>query len=122
MGNLVAVKVKQKSLLLMEKFKETDVTVNVHDIEVIIFPERSNGFKGLVIGSIAGALILLSALALNPMWEGALRGEAFFGVIGAGIGSLAGIGRKTKIAGISETEIEDILEKLRRKARVPDYN
>ncbi len=125
MGYLVAVKAKQKSLLLIEKFKETDVTVNIHDIEVIIFSQRSNGLKGLAIGFGFGAFIGFTAIPPDDIitkWEGALTGGAFLGGIGAGIGALAGIGRKIKIEGKSEAEIEDIMEILRKKARMPDYN
>ena len=44
------------------------------------------------------------------------------GLSGAALGALAGIDKKIQIEGKSEAEIDIILEKLRKKARMPNYN
>lgn len=136
-GYLVAVKFKQKLLLLMDKKKRTDITINIHNTSMII-RKKSYALVGLGIGIAAGAVI--GALSYQDPGPGTSFGSGFtvtidFGpefntiigvVIGGGVGAIvgamAGIYEEIQIEGKSEAEIEEILEKLRKKARIPDYN
>jgi len=119
-GELIAV--KENSLLLKEKESGADVSIDIADIRIIrIVRGFGSGFR---LGAGLGAgMVLLSAA------EGSLEGgtsianvsikglvwSLLFGLIGGGISSAD---KTVQIEGKSDSEIQEILEKLRKKARV----
>lgn len=130
-GELVAVRVKQRQLILMREFTQEDFVVNVNDVIEIIIPRKSGALAGAILGSLAGILLykinnpqLHQRYSRSLPSEGTVMGAAavIFGLSGMAIGALFGINQTIQIVGKSEAEIENILEKLSKKARVPDYN
>ena len=129
-GELIAV--KQTSLLLLERESGADVTVNVGDVSVITIAKKWNAGNGFLIGSIVGAVSgagFAAYMMANPIFGeseflvGAFIGTTLFsGLVVGGIGILiSGLSSKDKIIqfeGMSDLEIQEILEKLRNKARV----
>ena len=134
-GELIAV--KQTSLVLLERESGGDVTINVDEIGIIVILKKSKALFGVVlgvlIGGISGALIGRAAadkegtkfFDMSPMINimlygtlvgviGAIIGGSIGGVLGAG----AGKGETIQIEGKSDAEIQEILEKLRKKARI----
>ncbi len=51
-AKLVAVKVKQKSLLLVESFSGRDYTWNIHDVNVIFIQKKQRPLLGFCVGGI----------------------------------------------------------------------
>jgi len=130
-GELIAV--KQNSLLLLERDSGTDVTVDIGDIEVITIVKKSEallvGFTGLVLGGFIGYMVgrgygSKSGFMFSKEEAGGL-GAAIGGVssalIGALIGAVVGKDETIQIEGKSDSEIQEILEKLRKKARVTNF-
>lgn len=128
-GELIAV--KNSSLLLLDS-EGADVSVDIGDIKIIKIVKKS---KALLGGSIGFALFSFYGVASvesmgglgtndNPIVVYSLV-ALMFGAVGAipGLlfGEVAGIDKKIQIEGKSDSEIKEILEKLRKKARVPDY-
>lgn len=129
-GYLVAVKIKQKSLLLVEKKERTALTMSIYDASVIIrkksFVLDGLGF-GAAAGAVVGGLIYKDPGPGNWMFDFGIEFNIFAGMflgggVGAAVGAMVGIYQKIEIQGKSEAEIEDILDRLRKKARIPDYN
>jgi len=129
-GELIAV--KQNSLLLLDEDGK-DVSFNIGEIEAIKIAKKSKFIScvtnGLLIGAGLGLVIGIPAATEDSshiggpeiLYTGPLIG-AIYGVI---IGGLAGVFsdeyKITQIEGKSLEEIESILKKLRKKARIPDY-
>jgi hypothetical protein len=114
----------------MERDSGGDVTVDVTNVRTIIHIRKSKGLK--VVGiSLASCLVvfigtILWADIFGPP-ELAEQGPIGFGVIAGLIGFVAGgflvTNKKTyQIEGKSDSEIQEILEKLRKKARVKNAN
>jgi len=125
-GELIAV--KEDSLLLLESESGADVSVNIKDIDWIRFVKKSKFWTGAGIGFPIGAfaaVIIGASMELAPEAEGYLRGIAVFGgigaLLGAIIGSLAGTDETIQIEGMADSEIQEALDKLCKKARVRDY-
>ena len=126
-GELITV--KKNSLLLKES--RADVAVDVNDITIIKIAKKSKAIYGLLGGAILGAVIGYSIKEGVPPLGGklseearsndALIGGAFMGLCGAGIGALYGKDKKIQIEGKSDSEIRGILQELRKKARIPDF-
>ncbi len=123
-GELITV--KPNSLLLLNT-EGKDVSVGIADIKVIRVMKKSKPLLGagigLLIGVVPGALI-----GYRVGWrtsEGALWGGVVGGLAGALIGCFIGIylGKEAtiQIGGMSDSEIQEALDKLRKKARIPDY-
>lgn len=130
-GELIAV--KEKSLLLLDAETGVDVSVDIEDVWTIKIAWKSEALKGGAIGFVLGIIIGYyvgypmgseSGFILSKHEAGSI-GIAIGGLIGAGLG--AGIGsqvrtyRKVQIEGRPDTEVKEVLEKLRKKARIPDY-
>lgn len=121
-GELIAV--KKSSLLLLDS-EGADVSIDIADIKVIRIVKKSKAIlgasSGLLIGGGGGALLGQAASDTESpnVW---ILGALIFGglglLIGAGTGALLGIDETIKIEGKSDSEIEDILEKLSKKARI----
>ena len=133
-GELIAV--KENSLLLKEYDSGADLSVDIGKIQLIEIVKESKVWKGIGYGLLGGAVIgvlvgyLLGddppttvpiitddekALALGIMCG--ITGGALGGIGGA----IAGKDKTIQIKGKSDTEIKEILEDLRKKARVPNF-
>ena len=127
-GELIAV--KQNSLLLLDSETGADVSVDIKDIKVIKIRKKSMAGNGFLLGGSVGALIGLAAyreptggmftIDLGP-GPTALGGGIVGGLIGLVIGLVAGKDKTIQIEGMSDSEIKEALEKLRKKARIRDY-
>ena len=130
-GELIAV--KQSSLLLMERETGADVTVDIEGIKIMRIVKKSTWKrvkKGFLMWGGIGTLVSTAAGAAAWGIEiSSLNDVMFFlklfvtwGGIGALIGlvsgAVAGTDKTIIFKGKSESEIQEILEKLRKKARV----
>jgi hypothetical protein len=129
-GELIAV--KQGSLLLLERDSGTDVSVNIDDIKVIsIVKKREYGkgfFSGFTMGALSGAGFAGYMMAnpifgepeflLGPFIGTALISGLVAGVLGLLVTSLSSNAKLIQFEGKSDSEIKEILEKLRKKARI----
>ncbi len=119
-GELIAV--KENSILLMERDSGADVTVDIGNIKMIPIVKKPKLWLGAGLGLLAGAAA--GALSYGSYYY-FVQGF-YFGAIGAGIGLFLGffvgaavrIDKKIQFEGKSDSEIQEILEKLRKKARV----
>ena len=130
-GELIAV--KRNSLLLLES--GADVIIDIKDVKVIKIKQKSKFLKGaafgFLIGGVTGAFICALGgddppdALLSMRWEEkALFGGIFFGLLGGLGGGLirTALGDKTiQIEGMTDSEIQETLDFLRKKARVPNY-
>ncbi|GAH61549.1 unnamed protein product, partial [marine sediment metagenome] len=149
-GELIVVKINQKTLLLLDSRTGTDVTIDIKDAKVITIVKKSNillsAFMGIPIGASIGVLsqtlkhtgeaigeskflwslspfVFMYCLSYsfshpsNELGIGGVVGALF----GASVGAVAGKDKIIQIEGKSEIEKIKILEKLRKKARIPDY-
>jgi hypothetical protein len=123
-GELITV--KPNSLLLLDT-EGKDVSFDIADIKVIRIVPKSKPLLGagigLLIGVVPGALI-----GYKVGWrtsEGAVYGGVIGGVTAALIGGFIGIslGKEVtiQIEGKSDSEIQEVMDKLRKKARIRDY-
>ena len=127
-GELIAV--KQNSLLLLDS-EAADVSIDVSKIKNITIVKKSKVFLGaglgLLIGAVAGAVIGKSIEeghdipVVGPTAGAGIIGGVAAGVIGGLIGASAGKDNTIQIEGKSDSEIKEILESLRKKSRVSDY-
>jgi hypothetical protein len=128
-GELITVKLT--SLLLLDT-KGKDVSVDIEDIKVIRVIKKSKALLGaglgLAVGGGIGALIGLSTDdGTGWLYSGSLTTvfALTFGIlgipIGALLGAIAGTDKTIKIEGMTDSEIQEALDYLRKKARVRDY-
>ena len=137
-GELVAVKANRKSLLLLGSESKVDVSVDIKDIKAIRIVKESKaasvasvGFlAGAVLGAIGGKMMGIEIISFNGGEDegegsrvvmGALIGGCIGALIGGIVGAGYGIDKTIRIEGKSDLEIEKILEKLCKKARIPNY-
>lgn len=139
-GELIAV--KENSLLLKESSSGADVMAIVGDMKTIIIVKKSRaleqGALGLLIGGVVG-FATGSAILYTKKFFG-IRGGLSppdvydhhsrpYGLVGAASGAVAGVMAGTsagkdktiRIEGKSYTEIKKVLDYLRKKSRVPDF-
>ncbi len=134
-GELIAV--KKKSLLIQDFQNRLDETIQIMDVKLITVEKKAkilrNSGLGLTIGAAGG---VLGAVGFYEMFQLPLDNIYFKdlakrmaiisgigGMIAGGIvGIIEGIDKPIQIEGKSESEIEEILEKLRKKARISDFN
>jgi hypothetical protein len=127
-GELIAV--KENSVLLLDRESGTDVTVDINDIYLITIVKKSKFLKGAGLGFLIGAgigiLIPAGYSVFDDLGEdpelayfglGVLGGALglFFGALG---GLAAGTDKIIQFEGKSDSEIQEILAKLRKKARI----
>ncbi len=127
-GELVTV--KKDSLLLLDMETESDISVNIGDIDSIKVNNKNLMFElgmGGALLTAAARLSLHSSVEKDTAnTEGATEHQVqevwLWGVIGAGAGILAGaffgIDKTIQIQGESDADIQSSLEKLSKKARV----
>ena len=128
-GELIAV--KNSSLLLLDSESGADVSIDIKDVKAIRIRKKSKASRGWLIGGVTGSLVLGVAWLgaggasevdspLAPV-AGFLGGLVYGGLIGAVTGIIMGIDKTYRIEGKSDSEIKEILEKLRKKARVRNF-
>ncbi|NIM59429.1 MAG: hypothetical protein GTO16_10870, partial [Candidatus Aminicenantes bacterium] len=132
-GELITV--KPNSLLLLDT-EGKDVSIDIADIKVIRIMKKSKVLQGLSLGlMIGGGLGALYALStdVDPWGEITDASEGLQVIswapvfaapgllIGAIIGGIAGTDKTIQIEGMSDSEIQETLDKLRKKARIRDY-
>jgi hypothetical protein len=132
-GELITV--KPNSLLLLNT-EGRDVSVGIGDIRVIRIVKKSKFFQslgiGLLIGVGTGAILGLAEGGSIDFFggtvtggENALIGGALLGFNGLILGGISGLASGTdktiQLEGRSEKELELVLKKLRKKARIRDY-
>ncbi len=128
-GELITV--KPNSLLLLDT-EGKDESIDIADIRIITIVKKSKVGKGalygLLIGGVIGALdgiregkdaFIFSSSELAAM--GALVFGLLGALLGAGIGAVVGTDKTIQIEGMSELEIKEAMDKLRKKARIRDY-
>ncbi len=130
-GELIIV--KPNSLLLLDT-EGKDVSIDIADIKVIRIGKKSKAGLGAGIGSAAGTLGGISFVAIIDAALGEeesvpFYGYCLFGGIGLCVGALVGgiigavVGKEVtiQIEGMTDSEIQETLDKLRKKARIRDY-
>ncbi len=126
-GELITV--KPNSLLLLDK-EGKDISVNVGDIKIIRVVKKFSGRRlpliGLLIGCVGGAVF-------GSLYQGQsvyrtlyVIGFSFTFVIlgiivGGYVGEIIGEDKTIQIEGMTNSEIQEALEKLRKKARIRNY-
>ena len=131
-GELIAV--KSNSIILLDRYTGADVTIDIEDIGLIRVERKSltrkGAFIGFFLGAGSGVLIAEREMAkekknvftsyLSPL-RFVLYG-LLFGLAGIFIGAISGklvsADSTIKLEGKSDSEIQEILEKLRKKARI----
>lgn len=123
-GELIAV--KPASLLLLGlDYKDTSVAIA--DVATIRIVRRSQAWQGLLYGFLPGAVggAILGAIRDDEDWAavaavyfGALFGAAT-GLVGTVVGMAAGMDTEFALAGLSDAETDQILDRLNRQAREP---
>jgi hypothetical protein len=128
-GELIAV--KQNSLLLLDT-EGKDVSIDIEDIKVIRIVKKSKVLLGVGLGMVVGGGggALISIISGWSVYEG---GEGMAAVLSGGVGAIAGLliggtigtavgkDKTIRIEGKSDSEIQDVMDKLRKKARIRDY-
>ena len=135
-GELIAV--KENSLLLLEKEVGVDVSINISDVMIITIkaPTKVQRLTVPIISAAAGAV-----LGWTVWWAGSAGGMGYimaeeeeikkdqkkyagYGalILGClGIVVLMFVTDTIKIIGMSDSEIQETLDYLRKKARIHDY-
>jgi len=127
-GELITV--KPNSLLLLDTDGK-DVSIDIANIKVIRVVKKSKVLQGLGVGLLIGAgtgAVWGAQVGENDLFsaeETVLVDAIFFGVIGLLIGGIAGavVGtdKTIQIEGMTNSEIQETLDYLRKKARIRDY-
>ncbi len=124
-GELITV--KPNSLLLLDT-EGKDVSIDIADIKVIRIVKKSKTLLGAGLGFLIGAAIgAVVGGSLEAGWlHGGIEMSAFLGglalgALGGFIVSSEGKDETIQLEGMTESEINDVLEKLRKKARIRDY-
>jgi hypothetical protein len=128
-GELIAV--KENSLLLLGRESGADVAIELQDITVIIIVKKKtwkNAKKGMLItGGISVVSLGIGALtwgldtsteSILQLTSGVLIWIGIGALIGVLTGSHEGIDETIQIGGKSNSEIQEILEKFRKNARI----
>ena len=116
----------------MDSDSGADVSIDIGDIREIKIVKKSKAWIGAGIGFLIGVVpgAIIGYNAINGKDPGHHKRAAFMGgliigllgsIPGALIGSAFGIDKKIQIEGKSDSEIKEILEKLRKKARVKNF-
>jgi hypothetical protein len=121
-GELITV--KKDSLLLKDTGSGADVSVDVSNINKITIVKGSKAGIGLLAGLLIGIASAKFVIPEKEAGEAAPVRALYSGLatlIGFYAGAAIGIDKKIQIERKSDSEIQEILESLRKKARVPDF-
>jgi len=135
-GELITVKLD--SLLIKESASGVDVNVRVRDIKKVTVVNKSKGYIGLLVGGAIGAAFGFAQGDAPPTYHSADIIDFDFnfvkkaeqkaiawglgvGLLGYMIGKAAGIDKTFLFEGRNPGTVETYLEKLRKKARVPNF-
>jgi small nuclear ribonucleoprotein (snRNP)-like protein len=126
-GELITV--KPNSLLLLDT-EGKDVSVDIEEIKVIRVVKKLGVLKGALAGWLigGGVGVLLGfmfpynegEINLRPIWYAFLGGGSGI-LLGGIVGAFAGADKTIQIEGMTDSEIQEALDKLRKKARIRDY-
>ncbi len=122
-GELISV--KENALLLMEKKSGTDVSVEVDQIKSVVLVKKSKPnyvfFGGLLVGSALGGYLGVTLYGSGEealaVMLGALGAAAFASLGGLLFGGTSS-DEAISFEGKTDSQIQDILKKLRNAARV----
>jgi hypothetical protein len=128
-GELIVVK---KDSLLLLFARRIDVSVSIENIKAITIVKKSKSGTGALIGVVVGggggALLSLVMNAGHEPYTIQIRAiltEILGGLggllIGAMLGAGAGADKEIRIERMNDLYIQEILDKLRKKARIRDY-
>ena len=129
-GELITV--KPTSILLLNT-EGKDVSASVEEILIIRVVKKSKFLLGAsiggFIGGVVGALLFLASeeesdVAFMPFAvysPQAILGGVYGAILGGTISAVAVKDKTIQIEGMTDTQIQETLEKLRKKARVRDY-
>ncbi len=128
-GELIAI--KESSLVLLDTVTYRDVSVDVKSIKFISIVKKSKVLLGAGLGLVLGGSIGALYGTSTDTYDSDLRplafivygggGAALGALIGGLLGASAGKDEIIQIEGKSGSEISNALERLRKKARIPDY-
>ena len=127
-GELIAV--KPNSLLLLDT-EGKDVSIDIAEIKEIVLMKRVNALGGAIAGFLVGGLVGGKiSVSGESLFSERYDETALIGIlIGGALGLLSGIlivknlagKEKIQIEGMTDSEIQETLDKLRKKARICDY-
>ena len=127
-GELITV--KPNSLLLLDRYGR-DVSIEIEKIRTVRIVKKSKARLGSVIGGVIaiGVVALVAISANHRSEEGAVIGGIILAallsvpasVVGGTIGAIVGMDKTIYFLGMTDSEIQEILDKLRKKARIRDY-
>jgi hypothetical protein len=128
-GELITV--KPNSLLLLERSGK-DMSVEIEEIKIIRIVKKSKFWTGVqiggFIGAVWGALLFLSSekedvvfMPFTVLSPHAIQGGVIGAILGGIISGVALTDKTIQIEGMTDSEIQETLDKLRKKARVRDY-
>ncbi len=124
-GELITV--KPNSLLLLNTDGK-DESVDMADIKVIRIVKKSKALLaaglGFLIGAAVGAAVggsLEAGWIDHGIEISAWIGGLIFGAMGGFIVASAGKDKTIQIEGMTDSEIKEVMDKLRKKARIRDY-
>ena len=122
---------KPNSLLLLNT-EGKDVSVDIEEIKVIRVKKKSKVLLGVGLGMVVGGGggALISIISGWSVYEG---GEGMAAVLSGGVGAIAGLliggtigaavgkDKTIQIEGMTDLEIQEAMDKLRKKARIRNY-
>ncbi|MDH4217906.1 MAG: hypothetical protein OEY18_12030 [Candidatus Aminicenantes bacterium] len=121
-GELIAV--KGYSLLVLERESGADMSIDIEDVRVITILKKLNATRGALYGFLIGAGVgAVLGYAADPDAPPSREATAAIagisvGLIGALIGLVSGTDETIQLEGKSDAEIQEILEKLSKEARI----
>lgn len=135
-GELITV--KEDSLLLLDSETGADVSVDIKDVKVIKIVKKSLTYELGISGFLLGGITLgifhsqivkgeevkegeTGKATQHQVWRTSGLGALIGSLAGIIIGTVVGIDKTIQIEGKSDSQIKEIFEKLRKKARIPDY-
>lgn len=120
-GELIAV--KENSLLLLTA-SMADWSVGIGDIRTITIVKKSKADIGAIIGATAmgsTAIIIADRNRTSRAWRWTALLTIPSAIIGASMGAAAGTDETIQIEGRPDSEIMQVLEKLRKRALIKNY-
>ena len=121
-GELIAV--KENSLLVLDT-EGKDVNIEIHEITLIGIKRKSRILKGFVRGTLIYASYAILSRTYFSLGNLIYNSASLGGSIGALIAVITGASPRAiktiYIEGMTDSEIKEALDKLRKRARVRDY-